>query len=730
MLRKALFFEESNENRQINPYLSFANANLGYTLVQAIIEYVDNAIDAHASEISICFWRDKILIIDNGDGLDAVKKFFDVENIPRRREKKEIGLFNCGSFSAFSVADVCSFISRKELYGEPRGISIFYDQKEGGIENDVLDVEFLEKWFKSVSEKDAIFKSWKSIVVIESIHPEKNNIHLQDEADYLYARMGQRYLEKIIKKSLCIKIWDMQTIESGVPNEAKIIQFVDPTFYNERNEEIRSFHRDAFRFSITMREIALEIGEFAVDRYYEKYRSHYSDNISREDFGQEELVVKYFVLKPIKECLKFVKENKRYKHYEPGGRSLSTGFYVYRNGIGIGDAAIDKKMAVDFKRQEFNRFKAIIESTPAFDELLGINIRKDDFEVVEALTHILEKKLQESIKNFFASIPDGDKYEARKLGSYIRNLFDAVDECELEREVVLKKDKVNVKDEEETREYKIIDKSELEARIHGILKFSSLLTQTVKEKVNEWENTHFTSDSEYRNILIQANDVLEELLYADKSFLQDLDNILTRVVENQSRRILFSSKYSFLSGIDEPRNEQETVFLLLRILENSSIIKSVKELGLNRVFAYDISKGIDFVGKTTESDEEYKANFNSILASCEYLDAEKICDKYKLIIDYHYLGVELKYVINNGMSIGHSLATSRFLVAWKITVGTDGGINAYDGMYYKVMDSNQDIKGIYTYENSSSKHKIKVIVLKEWGIWNDVFEVRNKSNRL
>lgn len=727
MNNKAYFFIDLKDDiKSINPFLSFANANLGYTLVQAIIEYIDNAIDAKASEIAICFEENKILIIDNGEGLEDVEEFFKVPIVPRKRKKQEIGLFSCGTFSAFSVADVCSFISRNGMDKSAKGISISYSQEYGGMENKRLDENKLRHWFLRNEKCGEIFKTWKSIVIIENIHTEKNSICLNDANDSLYARLGQRYLERIITKSICINIWDMQSQEDEVNYKSHSVEFVDPTFYNEKQKDIQSFHKGAFEFRISMKEIGQEMGETAVDRYYEKYISHYNVVMSREAFDAEELLVKYYVLKTAKKYEDFIEHNPRYKRYKPGGRSLSTGFYVYRNGIGIGDAAVDKKMTVDMKRQEYNRFKAIIESTPAFDELLGINVRKDDFEVVESLTRILEQKLQESIVSFFSSIPMGKKYKANKLGPCIVNLFKAVDALECEEGNETDKENKNDEKSEEKVQSKAIDVSQLKSVVQGILLYSSLITSDLKDKIQEWEKVIFKDEEEYRNVLAQANEILANLKLMDRYYLQDLDNMLRRVDENRSRRIVTSEKYLFLSDIDEPRNEQETVFFLLRILENVNHIKEAQKLELDKVFAYDTSNGIDFIGITVESDEEYKTHINSILECCTYLDAKKIYEKYKMLVDYRYSGVEIKAVINNGMVIGHSLATSRFLVAWKSTIGTDGCICADDGKYFKISENS----GTYIYENSITKHRIKVIILKEWGTNNGVFEVKNKSNKL
>ena len=726
MFKDTLFFNNVDEKELgTNLDLSFANANLGYTLVQAIIEYIDNAVDAKATEIVLCFYDEKIIIIDNGDGLSDVTKFFKVDRMPRKRERDAIGLFSCGSFSAFSVANRCSFISRSGIEESPAGISICYDQENGGKENVKFDYAELIEWFSKLKEDDEILKRWKSIVVIEGIHPEKNSIKLEDEGDYLYARLGQRYLRKLIEKTLSIKIWKMQEQEDFIDVITKDIQFVDPTFYYEKVKGINSFHRSAFQFNISMKEVALEIGETAVARYHEKYISHYSDTLNLEEFNKEELQIKYYVLKPVKFYDEFIEQNQRYAYYKPGGRNLSTGFYVYRNGIGIGDAAVDKQIEIDFTRQEINRFKAIIESTPAFDELLGINIRKDDFVVVKALAQILERKLKESIQNFLLSLPNGEKYKARELTPYIRNLFKAVDEYEELQDTNNNDGNESSRTSEEMPQNETIDTSQLMATIQGVLLYSALLTSDIKNKVAEWEKQVFDSIEEYNDVLNQAERILEAIRDADRLYLQDLQNSLARVERNMVRRVVQSVKYPILGDIDEPQNEQETVFFLLRVLENKDIIVETQELELERVFDYDTSKGIDFIGVTTEREDEYREHLISVLNCSQFLDDKKIYEKYQVLFNYRYSGVEIKFVITNGMSVGHSLATARFLVAWKTTIGTDGCINAEDGKYYKV----QEKDGVYIYENSYTKHKIKVLILKEWGYAKGLFKVKNKSNR-
>ncbi len=724
-MRIPVFFDEIVDGKEvINASLTFANANLGYSLEQVIIEYVDNAIDANASEISICICENAILIIDNGNGMENVKDYFKVVPIPRKREKDTIGLYSVGAFSAFADADKCSFISRIEIDKKPAGISVYYDQTKGGIENESLREDEVQKWLDKNMYNDAIVKSWKSIVIIENIHMEKNSIYLEDESNYLYARLGQRYLNKILNQSICIKVWDMQSQEKKPP---KVVEFVDPTFYNVNSVDVKAFHTSAFSFSISMKEVALKIGDVAVDRYHEKYTSHYNDDISREEFDNEELLVDFFVLQPVGNYRGFIKDNLRYKHFSPGGRSLSTGFYVYRNGIGIGGAAVDKKMQVELKRQEFNRFKAVILSTPAFDELLGINIRKDNFEVMEVLTRLLEEKLKESIINFYDSILDGEKYKAPSLAKCLKNLFIAVDDCNENEEIWDGKKELNVNICEKKEHIKEIDVRPLHAIIKGIWKFADLLTTEIKDMLKKWEEKLFIDEIEYENVFMQANEIYNALKQVDKLYFQDLDNMVARVDYHQSRQVVVSNKYSFLSNVDEPHNEQETVFFLLRILENYDNIAEVQNWRLDNVFAYDTSKGIDFIGTEKEDDYEYQNYVNSVIANCQYLEPQKVQEKYHLLFNYRYSGVEIKNIIHNGMSIGHSLATSRFLIAWKTSIGTDGCINAEDGKYYKVVEDSVNTKGIYTYENPVSKHRIRVIILKEWGRENNVYTVeRNK----
>lgn len=729
MDKDILFFKNSKEGKEeINAYLSLANANLGYTLVQAIMEYIDNAIDAKDSnkkeplKIALCFYEGRIIIIDNGTGLKDVKEFFEVVMMPQKRKKEHIGLFSCGSFSAFSVASRCSFISRTTLNGEIKGISLYFDQVKGGVENESLDRNGLEDWFNKINKVicDDIFTTWRSIVVIEEIHPEKNRINLSNAKDPLYARLGQRYLQKLLNKSLVLNLYEIIDKDSFECISRKI-SFVDPTFNLIQDQNIKSIHKSAFCFKITMREVALEVGYAAADRFLERYKAHYEDEIDKDEFYEQELQVKYYVLKPAKEYDGFIAMNPRYAYYKPGGRSLSTGFYVYRNGIGIGDAAFDKTMGIDITRQEINRFKAVIECTPIFDELLGINIRKDNLEVVEALAHILARKLKESIRNFLSSLPNPENYEARELAPYIKLLFKAVDEQE---EQVNSEEKEEHENNGSSGMVSDIDNSQLKSLVQGILTYSDLITLDVANKLEEWDKKIFTRVEEYNYVLKQANAILENISVANRLFLLDLQDACRRVEGDRMRRVVRSKKYSFLCDIDEPHNEQETVFFLLRILENSNRIVELQGLQLARVFAYEVSKGIDFIGVTSENEDEYMNHVNSVLNCSEYLDKNRIYDKYKLLFKYRYVGVEVKPEIFNGMSVGHSLATSRFLVAWKARICDEGYINAEDGKYIQISRNN----GVYMFENSSSKHKINVLILKEWGRDNGVFTVGNKRN--
>ena len=324
-----------------------------------------------------------------------------------------------------------------------------------------------------------------------------------------------------------------------------------------------------------------------------------------------------------------------------------------------------------------------------------------------------------------SSLPNGEKYKARELTPYIRNLFRAIDECEAQRDTTDNYENEKGSESNETSQGEKIDTSQLRALIQGILVHAPLLATEIRNKVAEWEKQIFTSVKEYNVVVEQAKNILEGVRVADRLYLQDLQNSLERVERNMTRRVVQSKRYPFLCNIDEPRSEQETVFFLLRLLENVEIIEETNELKLDRVFDYDVSKGIDFIGVSTESEDEYSEHMDSILNCSEYLDKGKIYERFQLIFDYRYSGVEIKTEVKNGMSVGHSLATARFLVAWSATIGTDGCINAEDGKYDKV----QEERGVYIYENRSTQHRIKVLILKEWGEKNGVFKVKNKSHK-
>ncbi len=692
---RAIFFYSVKENEKIvNKNLSFAFANFGYRLLQAIIEYLDNAIDANASEIAICFENNRILIIDNGEGLENIEKFFDVPIVPKKRNKQDIGLFSCGTFSAFCVANGCSFISRTGLNKKAQGINIMYDPETGGIENKMLDEQELETWCTKYAKYSEIFKNWKSIVVIEDIYPEKNDIDVTQAQDALYAKLGQRYLHKIKEEAVNITVWNMHSQQDVAECISKKIEFVDPTFYSVEQKEIQSFHSKALEFTISMAEVGKEMGEEAVNRYYKEYISHFQINMSRKEFDAEKLSVRYYVLQPVDHYNDFIKNNSRYEYYRPGGKSASTGFYIYRNGIGIGDAVVDKSMEVDMTRQEYNRFKAVIDSSPAFDKLLGINVHKDKLNVVKALTGILKQKLEESIANFLNTIPNGQKYKASKLGPYIRSLFNAVDELDYKSKDENDKASTINKEPKDKKESKDVDRSQLNATITGIELYAAYTTSEVVDKINKWKETTFQSLEEYSAVLAEATAILNDLKNAKNVLFHDLDQMLERTEKYLDRREVISEKYMFLTGIDEPHTEQETVFFLLHLLKNAPYIEEIKGLELDKVLEYNVSKGLDYIGITTESAEEYESHIKAITEWSENLDADKIYNKYKLLIEHRYCSVEVKYSITNGKNIEHSLATSRFLVAWKTTIGTDGHIVADDGIYDKVEESGEN-NGIY-----------------------------------
>ncbi len=82
--------------------------------IEFVRELVNNAYDADATEVKVWIEEDKIVVEDNGSGMNekGLEQFFTVgseekrvRNVSPRFGRKRIGQFGIGKFSALSLAE-------------------------------------------------------------------------------------------------------------------------------------------------------------------------------------------------------------------------------------------------------------------------------------------------------------------------------------------------------------------------------------------------------------------------------------------------------------------------------------------------------------------------------------------------------------------------------------------------------------------------------------------------
>ncbi len=721
---KGLELSKESDVTGISPANLFKN---GFTFGQMICEAVDNSLDAGANRIEIEFGESFIIFRDNGTTFFPIKNLYDGKVSKHRFS--QIGIFNSGMTSFTSNADNIVLISLDKNRKEFKAVE--YRRNNNSLNFAELP-NFTSAMLKSNLNAQQYLGGFSTCIILSEIHDE--SFYAADfNLESLVQILGLRYYKVLGNNSCNI------TIHDCINSKNFFVNPVDPTFRTAPVKEIRSLYSEDLQFEISLDDILKNFTSAISTKIKKRIISECS--LSYSDFDEKKvdecrLIVNPVFLAPnnfMRDKMhepvynEFLSEHPEYNCCKFGASNYSNGFYICRNGIIVGNAAIGQNFSFDLMRQEYNFFRVELEVSPVFDLFVGINLNKSTYAIHRALIQVLEEKLLQKVK----SLTIADKtIKSNKLGSALKKAGEYL-RCV--------KDINDVSSSSDSRTDKLVSAFSIFQNTYGPY-YSDALIDFIHDIKCSLKNGTYDLENAQRiiNDLQALNDKI------DRHYASDFNNLYDRIINVHN---MCPSKYPWLNKIiplHEDINEAETEFLLRVLLtkdENGSfLIPEIEKLGIEFIVDYRTEKGLDNLivrdNSSLETMEDYvkaaitNINTTSSISNCK--DVSELVGLERLGVDFndvnskYYSGLEVKGKLKihdkDAVSCdGHSLALCSHFVCWSTGPFDANKINrifALDGEYEKDNCSAQiNCAGIYNFMHKMTKHKIMFVVLSNLDIF-------------
>lgn len=341
IIQKKDIEQYSSSNEPNAGILIYALQHLGYQNDVAICDIIDNSVDAGATKIKVIIDNQKIMIMDNGCGMnsnvldEALKLGSDVI----RDDNACLGKFGMGlSTASISIGNRTTVITKEKLSNEFLKSSVDV--------NIVKLTNKFVKYFGRADEKDIeIFNKYiednsGTIVIIEDCLgiKNKNMNQFANKMKTIIARVYRKFMNKI----------------EFFVNDTKI-EIDDPLYLDDKETQVYS------------------------DEDYEiKWKD--KDGIERKSSVNVKMV-----LLPM-----FPKDESRQKKINIPNQ----GFSILRNSREIAFGYMPKWIA---KHNRYNRFRGEISFLSEMDEAMGVDFTKNGIDMIDSVNDILQQYLKVQI---------------------------------------------------------------------------------------------------------------------------------------------------------------------------------------------------------------------------------------------------------------------------------------------------------------------------------------------
>lgn len=331
----------SSKNDPNASILIYALQHLGYENDVTICDIIDNSIDAGATKIKLIIEEKRIMIIDNGSGMN--KKILDEalkfgSNVIRD-DNTCLGKFGMGlSTASISIGDKTTVITKTEMSNE-------YLKSSVDVNIVKLRNEFIKFLGNADEEEIKMFKEYVgensgTIVILEDCIGIKNkNLNqFANKMKPIIARVYRKFMDKI---------------EFSINNTK--IEVDDPLYLDDKETKIYSD---------------------------EKYELTWKDKYGREK--KSNVIIKLVLLPD------WDKEEMRSKKINIPNQ----GFSILRNNREIAFGYMPKWIS---KHNKYNRFRAELSFLSEMDEAMGVGFTKNGIDMIDSINDKLQEYLKSQI---------------------------------------------------------------------------------------------------------------------------------------------------------------------------------------------------------------------------------------------------------------------------------------------------------------------------------------------
>lgn len=579
--------------------------NLGFDLYEAIMESIEDSIDANADNVNIHIFNETIninidnqpmnierisyLIVDDGDGTESLKNIFDFGLNKNTRFhsiyelKNKNGIYHYGAISHLNVGLSVIFYS-KTKDKEWKKITAIYDESidkgfisnEQAVESNELNQLFQMHNFKIPKEKGSILyvkgvDKYSITYVdknIEDINYAPNNMSINNIVRLLIFKLSIKY--KILLENKINKL--TLSVNNNVVNPNDIFLKGDNI-----PEKLRTPTHLA-TYKISLNDIINQLNDYSkLEILYKKYGHLYND---KNDLLNEYIEINLYILSPNftrkkQDINYYIKHNYLYPSV------YFSGLFVKRNNIYIGNTA--KIMEIFNNHPSFNTLRGEISFCPIFDEFFSIQVNKNKYQ----LSNVLEFLIKKCIESDYALHGKTAKSRISNAIEENKNKY-KVKPPEIIKPIDLKKQLIDTNKELEELEIYVTDRL-----------LSPYLSDMVKKNKVKIKNIPSQNSLNISTTLVEVNKSIDTIhnLYnkINNDFLIEYKAFKNRVLrlKNSSYLIGTKSEYRLLEYFKEPQNEAEMYTLLVLFLKIASKQSNLPDSLNFKVLDYDYKDSID-----------------------------------------------------------------------------------------------------------------------------------------
>lgn len=571
--------------------------NLGFTLYEAIMESIDDSLDAGSKNINIEVYEEfmeidikgekkianrlSYIIKDDGQGSKNLSEIFNFgNNVEKRFKSKDEyrsknGIYHYGAISHLNVGSEVNFYSKSDEMW--RAIGVKYDKfnKKGYISNEyaLSDIE-IEK-LKSLLGEELLIGTG-SIVHVRGISKKHvSNISSKKPTKYI--------IEKLKEKISISYRYYLENSEYKIRVNGNLVSSSDIFLYGDDvPDEIKS--KKFATYEISLKQLLNKLDDEAEQS---TLISTYEDIFKAEDLFEEKIYIDFYALN-LKLKDSQIKEKYGTKYIMP--TAIYSGIYINRNNRYIGDVAKIDDICTD--HDDFNTFRGELRFSPAFDMFFGIQINKNRY----TISDILYDEICNCIYN-------DNRYYTPQLNratgqSRIRNALNGkINETKVNNNFTwqvnqdIKKTLDELKSLKRKLNNSILDKSKKQI----INEYKKEIEQYCPKNMKECE-----VEERLNKIKNDIRLIKKGLTRLQKDYIEDYERLNNRIEKLVDKQEIIISKFN---NILEPKNEAEMFGLLYLII---SIYPEEFDF---KIKDYDYKDGIDcLVELKNEVFEELKMN--------------------------------------------------------------------------------------------------------------------------